>query len=121
MNDKEIFLTSYPEGCMVVHIGEFFGTVNKKKFKKWLDIARRNCTDKQRSELIMKLHAECGRREDILRQISELENKRSKLLSRYFSSGTERPSGSPEKQLMKQCEKMKYCIDTMEKEKRWRG
>jgi hypothetical protein len=119
MSDKKNFRVEYPKGYIEVNIGKFFGTANQKNINKLLCLAKCYCSEQQRIKLIEDMRYESKYRKEILDTLGDLEFKRKKLLANFFNFyNIERPLSTPEKALVKQCEKLTKNIQRISKE-RW--
>lgn len=121
MSDIRKFRVDYPTGYVEINVGEFFGNADQKRAKKLLRLARENCTETQRCELLAMLEAEDKERTEVLDAVGELEFQRRNLLARFIRfEATERPLGSPEKRLVRERAKIRQIAMLLSKE-RWTG
>ncbi len=124
MYQKEVFHIDYPTGQMNINVCNFFGTANQDEIKKVLRLARQNCPDSRRFDLIAMLLHEQEQLKDILDKIDVLEKKRQELLAPIYSGLIEYPDTAAEKMLRQMCEKLSWAVEflsNVKEKERWRG
>lgn len=81
------FKISYPTGYIQLNIGQFFGTANKKRIEKVLRLARVNCTEHQRLELIEGMTQEIIERECAIEKLGNLRAGMIDILICFYTDG----------------------------------
>ena len=111
----KIFEINYPSGYMKLNIGQFFGSADKKRIGKVLRLAKANCTERERLELIEDLAHEVSERKGA---IEKLENHRTEMVGILVCFHAEGPlphiePSTYEKALGAQVEKLTAVIDRL--------
>lgn len=113
-----VFTIKWLTGHMDINVDKFFCDANKKQVRKILRLAKQYCEDGQRTELINGLNDEIKSRTAALDRCGELEFEREQVLKPFFGLLAKRPLPPQEKQLVKQRDRMKWCVEQIGKE-RW--
>lgn len=116
MNATKSFDIFYPTGEMHINVGPFFTQCTKAQINKVLRLARDNCSEMQRRQLIEDIRFEYKYRENVLKTLDEHETVMARLLLdcgfRY------RPLDTQKKAIKAQIAKLQALVETL-KETRW--
>lgn len=113
-----VFTIKWPTGHMDLNVGKFFTEANKSQIRKALRLAKQCCEDSQRQELIIGLNDEIKSRTAVLDRCGEIEFEREQVLRPFFGLLGKRSLPPQEKQLVKQRDRLKWCVSLIENE-RW--
>ena len=109
----------YPTGEMHINVGPFFTDCTKAQINKVLRLARDNCSEAQRKQLIEDVRFEYKYRENVLKTLDEHEVEMARLLSdcgfRY-----RQPIDPQKKAIRKDIAKLQALVETLKKA-RWNG
>lgn len=114
-----IFRIEYPTGYMELNVGNFFGTVDKKRLAKVLRLARDNCSERQRLELVESLAHEVSERKGAIEKLESHRREMQGILVCFHRNGDPLPKIEPstyEKALSAQVKKLTEIIDILRKD-----
>lgn len=119
LRNERVLSIVWNKGHMELNVGEFFGKSNQNEVKKMFRlIMRKFCTDQQRFELIRMINVELKDRKLALEEISKAKYKIGIELLKFNISNSFHTDSTAEKDLKKQCDRLKKALVLLERE-RW--
>ena len=119
---NSVFRIEYPTGYMELNIRAFFATATKKQLKKVLRLAKQNCSEEQRKELLINLLDEVQICTNVIEELDEMIIRSSLMFQEVFEDkkGTDIVNYAGYTALVRRRDRLKVCVDMIE-EARWEG
>ena len=115
--DENIFRIDWGTGKADLKISAFFTSAKAVQLKKFCKLAKRHCSDTERTELLIALAYEDKARKCLLSKLEMLSRERAKLIGEFYHIQST-PEGWAEKQIKRERAQLKKAIDTLNAQ-RW--